>query len=624
GNCLAILKHDGVVNSVFFSPKKENSFNLQDLEDPKGYLVLTASSDKIARLWDMKGNEVVRFEGMNSSITLAKFFPNSEFVVAIADTTCIIYTSNGKIQTKLKGHTKNIYDLDISKNGSFIATSGYDNTAKIWDRNGKLVLNIDEHKRIVAIVRFSDDEKFVLTASDDLNINVWTLGGKKIANLTGHQSTIWSAGFSPNAKKIISASDDGTARLWNLDGQELMLFKGHTSQVMSASYSPDGKHVITASGDGTARIWNIHPKENPNLKGHKAVVRDVDISNDGKRIITAGFDYTAKLWSSNGKLLKTLTGFDAYGLDYVKFNSKSNMFAVGCNEQVKVYNDLGDSIVELRGHGGNITTAHFISENHAIITYSNDKNAFVWNLNGEKFQKIEKIEGLKVFGQGKELITINTDTSWSYWKMYFENDSIKFRKINTIRCHDASINSIDIHHEKNMVLTTSDDSTAIIWNLNSGNKIDKLISYSCRLKLGIFSPNGNKVCITTQDHIILLFSNISDRKPQIHHLRGHSDDITDVNFSNDGKHIVSASNDNTIKVWNLAGVNVMTLPNHKAAVMKAMFSPDDNFILSASQDHTARLTPWRVEDVLQKINVDKVRGEVWELGEKDKEVYGIE
>ncbi|MBL4716620.1 MAG: hypothetical protein JKX95_08300, partial [Bacteroidia bacterium] len=64
--------------------------------------------------------------------------------------------------------------------------------------------------------------------------------------------------------------------------------------------------------------------------------------------------------------------------------------------------------------------------------------------------------------------------------------------------------------------------------------------------------------------------------------------------------------------------------NHTSAVYRAKFSLDDKYILTASFDHTARLTPWRVEDVLQKINVDKVRGEVWELGEKDKEVYGIE
>jgi len=67
----------------------------------------------------------------------------------------------------------------------------------------------------------------------------------------------------------------------------------------------------------------------------------------------------------------------------------------------------------------------------------------------------------------------------------------------------------------------------------------------------------------------------------------------------------------------------MVLSNHESAVVKSSFAPNKNYILTSSMDHTARLTPWRVEDVLHKINVDKVRGEVWELGEKDKEVYGI-
>jgi len=53
------------------------------------------------------------------------------------------------------------------------------------------------------------------------------------------------------------------------------------------------------------------------------------------------------------------------------------------------------------------------------------------------------------------------------------------------------------------------------------------------------------------------------------------------------------------------------------------FSSDGSYILSASNDHTARLMPVSIEDVLHKINVEKVRGTVFQLSEDDKYVYGI-
>ena len=110
---------------------------------------------------------------------------------------------------------------------------------------------------------------------------------------------------------------------------------------------------------------------------------------------------------------------------------------------------------------------------------------------------------------------------------------------------------------------------------------------------------------------------------QVSALKGHSDEIKDAAFAPDSKYIVTASLDHTARVWDTEGKELQTLAGHKAGVVKASFSPDGKYILTASDDHTARLTPWRVEDVLHKINVEKVRGEVWEMSEDDKRVYGI-
>ena len=67
----------------------------------------------------------------------------------------------------------------------------------------------------------------------------------------------------------------------------------------------------------------------------------------------------------------------------------------------------------------------------------------------------------------------------------------------------------------------------------------------------------------------------------------------------------------------------MTYVGHKAVVEKAKFSPDGKYILTASDDHTARIMPVSVEMVLDKINKEKVRGEVMELTKEELEIFDV-
>ena len=73
-------------------------------------------------------------------------------------------------------------------------------------------------------------------------------------------------------------------------------------------------------------------------------------------------------------------------------------------------------------------------------------------------------------------------------------------------------------------------------------------------------------------------------------LAGHERTVVFATFSPDGSRIVTASTDNTARIWNAAtGEEIAVLQGHEHSVMHAAFSPDGSRIVTASIDKTARI-----------------------------------
>ncbi|MEH2135366.1 WD40 repeat domain-containing protein, partial [Nostoc sp.] len=106
-----------------------------------------------------------------------------------------------------------------------------------------------------------------------------------------------------------------------------------------------------------------------------------------------------------------------------------------------------------------------------------------------------------------------------------------------------------------------------------------------------FSLDGKTIASASTDKTVKLWDAATGQLITI--LKGHSDAVNSVAFSLDGKTIASASTDKTVKLWDVAtGKSISTLKGHSEGVWGVAFSPNDKTIASASGDKTVKL--WKV------------------------------
>jgi eukaryotic-like serine/threonine-protein kinase len=117
-------------------------------------------------------------------------------------------------------------------------------------------------------------------------------------------------------------------------------------------------------------------------------------------------------------------------------------------------------------------------------------------------------------------------------------------------------------------------------------KLLNVFSHGTMLYHAEFSPDGNKLATASNDHTARLWNLETGENTLV---LPHNNEVNDVGFSQDGLQIVTSSQDKTARVWDSGTGALLHSMLHSDNVWRSAFTPDGAMIGTACEDGTVRL-----------------------------------
>ncbi len=363
---------------------------------------LLAATGRSPMIWDNNNGQLVKiFAGENKhtdEVNYAKYSPDGKLVITASnDLTAKIWnTASGKWITDLTGHADAVLYAAFSRNSKRIVTTSSDSTIGLWNWDSvlqkvKLIKLLKGHKGVPRIALFSKDGKKLVTVSANKDqIKMWnadngellfTIESKKNPKLSKQiGDSIMSVLFSPDDKQLLttSYSKDGLygkgPQIWDVNDGHLISHADlyHvTSEVMARGRREEDDEAMDAVQGACIAYYS--PDGNRILYLSNTITYGIGYGINGGRIVDA------KTFKTLARL-KGLGGLHQFVND-VSFSSDGSHVALAfVDNTIRVFDmATGNKKYDLEGHSGDVFTAMFSPNNKYIVSSSEDNTFKKWD-----------------------------------------------------------------------------------------------------------------------------------------------------------------------------------------------------------------------------------------------------
>jgi WD40 repeat protein/serine/threonine protein kinase len=591
----------------------------------------TASADHTVKVWDAQtGKELLTLKGHSGSLIVVVFSRDGKRLASasrepgaqgnkqqLGEVKLWDAQTGGELVT-LKD-AGGINALALSPDNKHLAGESSDGTIKIWDtqtsREYLTLKGTDRPKdEWVAALAFSPDGTRLAAGIHNLDytneqrkrlggkVKLWDAeSGRELFTLKGHARSVNSVLFSPDGKRLASGSMDATVKVWNPQtGQELLTLPGHTDYNWPPmAYSPDGRRLAVGC-DNTVKLWDAQTgQELATLKCLNGYANCLALAEDGRCL--AGTRSTSSSYGAQTATVKTWdTRKDREGLTFkvgsghiylLAYSPDGTRLAALTIDGPKVLDArTGKEVFALEGHSEEVCSLAFSPDGKRLATSSHDKTVKVWDTQTGKElvtkTLAEGATGVAFSPDGKRLAS--TSASWDNTTRSRKGsiklwDTESWTEVRTI-ASGGSYGDVAFAPDGKRLAGVS-SSVVTIWDLETGRPALTLRasgSYRWVSHLAV-SPDGKRVAGGGSN---TLFIWDAQTGRQLLTLDGHYGNICQLAFSPDGKRLVSADYDRTVKLWDAeSGRELLSFAGGGGAA----FSPDGRRVARGTRDGTVEI-----------------------------------
>jgi WD40 repeat protein len=560
-------QHNGNVWSLSFSPN--------------GNLLATVGEDDYLILWNQNGQLIKTIKSYHTGIYSVQFSPDGQIIATAGKDKLIrLWNLSGTLRATLKGHTGEVYSVSFNPKNNYIATAGADDTVRIWDFHGKQIHRFQYPPGLVRRVSFSPDGKFFATSGIDDLVRLWDLSNKEIAEFKTSQNSFFNTNFIfiPNTEYILTISSKSKVKLWKyLSPQKpIAEFNTYQGDINSVNVSNNGQYLATAGSDGTIQTWTLSGDKIDEYRLTSSLINYIvfspekPISDSKYRLAIAGTDgivqiiylrsqYIYKYPSEKPAIFSNPEKFSIASFSH---NLKFLVTTANLNS-IKIFNqDTKVMVGSLINKDNSIRAININNSGQQLLTIHPNGTIKIWQISGQKF-----VESLTLPRDQDNFVTANFTPDSQQVVTGNDKGEIKFWDLSgklTLqkKAHQGKIKSMTFNPDGTQLATLGEDDKIKIWN-RDGNLITEFDSPQNNVNIIRFNTDGKILAVVgkkgddNQINLLVVSGNSAGQSLAELIVNDIGIDIFDVGFLSrpEGEYIVTASSDNTVKLWRIENLD---------------------------------------------------------------------